>query len=120
MNVTAVGRNNAGSYARAATFARSTLVEPINRPHLNVFHQERFIPLSIDLHMILISSLNDIVCKSAAPGTGAQENLKLIIQSANLITRTKKLTSTAHKALIDLFISHNMVHHLSPVQMKHL
>ena len=34
MNVTAVGGNNAGLNARAATFARSTLVELICRVHL--------------------------------------------------------------------------------------
>ena len=39
MNVTAVGGNNAGFNARAATFARITLVELICRPHLDGFHQ---------------------------------------------------------------------------------
>ena len=38
MNVIAVGGNNAGWNARAATFARSTLVELICRFHLDVFH----------------------------------------------------------------------------------
>ena len=71
--------------------------------------------------MKLIPSPNDFVCKSEAPGQGAkQENYKLVIQSANLIIRNKKLTSTAHKALMDLLVSQNMVHHLSRVQMKHL
>ena len=64
---------------------------------------------------------NDFVCKSAALAANAQqENYKLVIQSANLIIRTKKLTSTAHKALMDLFLTQNMVHHLSRGQMKHL
>ena len=61
------------------------------------------------------------MCKLAAPGQGAQqENYKIVIQSANLFIRTKKLTSTAHKALINLFVSHNIVHYVSHVQMKHL
>ena len=112
MIVTAVGGNNAGLNARAATFARNTLVELIGRPHLNVFHQERLIPPNIDLHMKLIPSPNDFVCKSPAPsGNAQQENYKLVIQSANLIIRTKKLTSTAHKALINLLLTQNMVHH---------
>ena len=38
INLTAVGGNNAKLNARAATFARSTLVELIGRPHSNVFH----------------------------------------------------------------------------------
>ena len=71
--------------------------------------------------MKLIPSPNDFVCKSAAPAENAQqENYKLVIQSANLIIRIKKLTSTAHKALMDLLLTQNMVHHLSRVQMKHL
>ena len=49
-----------------------------------------------------------------------QENYKLVIQSANLIIRTKKLTSTAHKALMDVLVLQNIMHHLSRVQMKHL
>ena len=72
MNVTAVGGNNAGLNARAATFARSTLVELIGRPHLDVFQQERLILRNIDLHMKLIPSPNDFVCKSAAPAANAQ------------------------------------------------
>ena len=115
-NVTAVGGTNAGLNARAATLARSTLVELIGRPHLDVFHQERLIPPNIDLHIKLIPSPNDFVCKSAAlVGNAQQENYKLVIQSANLIIRTKKLTSKAQKALMDLFLTQNMVHHLSRV-----
>ena len=119
--MTAVGGNNAGLNARAATFAKSTLVELIDRPHLDVFYQERLIFPNIDIHMKLIQSPNDFVCKSAAPAANSQqENYKLVIQRANLIIRTKKLTSTANKALINLLLTQNMVHHLSRVQMKHL
>ena len=121
MGVTAVGGNNACLNACAAIFARSTLVELIGRPHLDVFNQERLIPPIIDLHMKLMLTLNKFVCKSAAPGQGAQqENYKLVIQSVNLIIRTKKLTSTAHGAYMDLFILQNMRHHLLRVQIKHL
>ena len=121
MNVTAVGGNNAGLNARAAIFAKSTLVELIGRHHLDVFHQERLIPPNIDLHMILILSPNDFVCKSAAPAENAQqENYKMVIQSANLIICTKKLTTTAYKALMDILLTQNMVHHISRVQIKHL
>ena len=71
--------------------------------------------------MKLIMSPNDFVFESAALAANAQqENYKLVIQRANLIIRTKKLTSTAHKALMDLFLTQNMVHHLSRLQMKHL
>ena len=105
MGVTAVGGNNAGLNARASTFARSTVVELIGRPHLDVFNQERLIPPNIDLHMKLMPSPNNFVCKSAAPGQGAQqENYKLVIQSVNHIIHTQKLTSTAHGAIMDLLV----------------
>ena len=80
MIFTAVGMNNAGLNTRAAIFARSTLVELIGRPHLDVFHQERLIPPNIDLHMKLIPSPNGFLCKSAAPAANAQQkNYKLVI-----------------------------------------
>ena len=121
MGVTAVGGNNAGLNARAATFARSTVVKLIGRPNLDVFNQTRLIPPNINLHMKLIPSPNNFVCKSAAPGQGAQQkNYKLVIQRVNLIIRTKKLTSMALGALMDLLILKNMRHHLSRVQLKHL
>ena len=72
MNVTEVSGNNAGLNARAATFARSTVVKLIGRHHLDMFNQECLIPPNIDLHMKLMPSPNNFVCKSAAPGQGAQ------------------------------------------------
>ena len=103
MDVSAVGGNNAVLNARAATFARSTVVEHIGRPHLDVFNQERFIPPNIDLHIKLMPSPNNFVCKSAALGQGAQqENYKLVIQSVNLIIRTKKLKAPL---MVHLWIS---------------
>ena len=66
-------------------------------------------------------SQNNFVCKSAAPaGNAAQENLKRVIISANLIIHTKQLTSTALKAHMELLQLLNMRDHLSRVQMKHL
>ena len=41
MGVTVVGGNNTGLNVPAATFAKSTVVDLIGRPHLDVFHQER-------------------------------------------------------------------------------
>ena len=121
LGVTAVGGNNAGLNARAPTFVRSTIFERIGRPHLDVLNQECFIPPNIDLHMNLMPSPNNFVCNSGASGQGAQqENYKVVIQSVNFIIRTKKLTSTAHNALIDLLVQQNMRHHLSRIQMKHL
>ena len=73
MNVTTVGGNNPGLNARAVTFARSNVVKLIGRLHLHVFNQERLILSNIDLHMKMISSPNDFLCKSSAPGLGAQQ-----------------------------------------------
>ena len=69
-NVIAVGGNNAGLKARAATFANSTVVELIGCPHLNVINQERLIPPNINLHKKLMPIPNNFVCKSAAHGQG--------------------------------------------------
>ena len=97
MGVTAVGGNNADLNTRATKFARTAVVELIGCFHLDVFQQERLIPPNIDLNMRLIPSPNDFVCKSVAPAQGCQEeNYKFVIQKANLIIGTKKLTSTAH------------------------
>ena len=116
MNVTAVGGNNAGLSARAATFVRSTVVKLIGRPDPDVFIQARVIISNIDLHMTLMPLADNFVCKSAALGDGAQQkHYKLVIQSVNLIIHTKKLTSTAHRVLMDLLVQENMQHHLSRV-----
>ena len=121
MNVTAVGENNACLNARAATFARSTVVEFVGRPHTDVFHQDRLIPPNIDLYIQLMLFLNNFMSKSAAPAQGAvQENYKLVIQSVNFIIRIKQLTSTALKAHMELLHLQNIIHHYTRVQMKHL
>ena len=89
MGVTAVGGNNAGLNARAATFAKGIVVELVGRPHQEVYHQERLIPSKIDLYMKMMPSPNNFVGKSAAPGQVVQqENYKLIIQSVIFIIRT--------------------------------
>ena len=121
MGVTAVGGTNAGLNTRAKDFARSTVVELISRPHLDVCHQDRLILPNIDLHIRLMPSANNFVCKSAAAAqNAAQENFKVIIQKINLIMRTKQLTSTAHKAHMDLVQMQNMRLHYSRVHKKHL
>ena len=115
MGFTAVNANTAGLNDRATTFAKSTVVELIGRPHLDVFNQER-IPPNIDLHIKLMPSPNKFACKSGAPGQGAQQrNYKLLIQSENLIVYIKKLTSAPHIALLDLLVHQNMRHHLPRV-----
>ena len=87
---------------------------------MDVFYEKRFIFRNIDFHMKLMFSKTNFVCKSAAPGQGTQqENYKLVIQSVNLISRTKNLTRTAYGALMNLKVKQTMRHHLSRVQIKH-
>ena len=70
--------------------------------------------------MTLNPSPNDFECKSAMQDQwGQQENYKLVIQRAFLIICTKKLSSTACKALMDRQLTQNMVHNWSRVQIKH-
>ena len=112
MGVTEVAGANAGLNTRAMTFATSTVVELMGRPHLDVFHQDRLIPSRIDLHMKLIPAADRFVCKSVAPDAGAaQQNYKMAIQRVNLIIHTKQLTSTAQKADMDLLQVQNMRTH---------
>ena len=121
MGVTEVAGANAGLNTRAVTFATSTVVKLVGRPHLDVFHQDLIIPPAIDLHMKLIPAADSFVCKSAAPGAGAaQQNYKMAIQRVNLIIHIKQLTSTAQKAHNELLQVQNMRTHYSRVQVKHL
>ena len=97
MGVTAVGGANAGLYARAVDFARSTVVELIGRPHLDVWHQDRLIPPNIDLHMKLMPSPNNFVIKSAAPGNAAQENFKMVYRASILLFTPSSLPARPTK-----------------------
>ena len=63
ISVTAVGGNNAGLNARAATIARNTVVELVGRPDLHAFQLECLIPTKIDLHMKFMQSQNNFECK---------------------------------------------------------
>lgn len=54
MGVTAVGGANGGLNARAATFAESTVIKCISGHHVDVFHQDRLITLTINFHIKLI------------------------------------------------------------------
>ena len=121
MGVTEVADANAGLNTRAVTFATSTVVELVGRPHLDVFHQDRLIPPGIDLIMKLIPAADSFVCKLAAPAAGAaQQNYKMAIQRVNLISYTKQLTSTPQKAHMELLQVQNMRTHYSRVQVKQL
>ena len=121
MGVTALDGNNTGLNARAVEWARSAVVELIGRPHLDTWHQERLIPINVDLHMRMMPSSDNFVIKSAAPALNAvQENFKMVIQSVSLIIYTKQLTSPAHEALIKLLIHQDMGLLLWRVHIKHL
>ena len=120
MGVTAVGGAHAGHNARVVDFARSTVVELIGRPHLDVWHKDRFIFPNIDLYIKLMPSAYNFVIKSAAPGNAAQDNFKMVIHSVILIIHTKQLISTVNTADMQLLQVQNMRLHYSRVQIKHL
>ena len=121
MNVTVVDGNNAGLNARVATFAWSTVVELIGRPHLDVFNQERLIFLKFDLHMKLMPFPNNIVCKSTAP-------LSRCLAGNLHVGYSKRQSYYLHQEAYQhglwrnygSFVEQNMRHYLSCVQMKHL
>ena len=84
MGVTTVSGINAGLNTRATKFARSAVVEFIDRPHLDVFQQERLILPNIDLNMRLIPSPNHILCQSAVRAQGGQKEKKQVCNSERL------------------------------------
>ena len=121
MDVTAVAAANASMNTRAVTFAKSTVVKLVSRIQLDLFHQDRLIPLGIDLHIKLIPATDSIVCKSAGSGAGAaQQNYIMAIQQINHIIHTKQLTSTAQMAHKKLLHIQNMQMHYSRIKVKHL
>ena len=96
MGATEVAGANAGLNIRAVTIATSTLVELVNRSHINVFQEDRLIPSGIDLYITLILASDSFVCNSAAPAASAtHQNYKMAIQRVDLIIFTTQLTSTA-------------------------
>ena len=74
MEVTDVAEDNVYLRARAAQFATSRVVELIGRPHLDVFQQNRLISPNADVHLKLIPSAYNFVCKSVAPQNAQQQN----------------------------------------------
>ena len=105
INVTDVAGANVGLRTRAGRFARNTVLELIGRPHLDVFQQDRLILPNVDVHLKLILTVYNFVCKSVAPqqGGAGQQNYKAVIQFASFIVYTKQLTSEAelsHRELL--------------------
>ena len=121
MNVTDVTEANVGLRTRARRCERSNVVELFERPHLDVFQQDRFIPPRFDVYLKLIQAANNFVCKSIAPqqGGAAQQNYKEVIQFALIIVYTKQLTSEemAHSKLLEKQV---MRLPYTRVQVKHL
>ena len=122
INVTDVTGANFFLRTRAWRFARSNVVELIMRPDLDVFQQDRLIPPRVDIHLRLIPSANNFVCKSVGPqqGGAAQQNYKAVIQFASFIVYTKQLTSEAELANSELFKQKVMRLPYARVQVKHL
>ena len=121
MGITNVQGENVGLVTRAARFATSTVVELIGRPHMDVFQQDRLIPPGVDMHLKMIPSASNFVCKSADPAQKqAQQNYKAVIMHASLIVHTKQLTSEAELAQRELLQEKVMRLLYSRVQVKHL
>ena len=119
IDMTEVTGDNAGLRERTSMFDRR-VVELENRPHLDVFQQDRLIPPQVDLHLKMIP-VSEFFCKSAAPGNNQnQERFKVVIEHAALLIHTKQLTSEGELAHRELLTKRPMKLPYSRVQVKHL
>ena len=111
MNVTDVARANLGLRTSAGRFARSTVVELIERPHLNEFQLDCLIHPNVDVHPILIPARNNFVGKSIGfiNRWSRAAKLKGSDQFALFIVYTKQLnskTEIAHRKLLRQKVMH--------------
>ena len=109
---------NAGLTARATRFNQSTVVNLMGRLHLDLFHQDKCIPGNVPIRIRLIPNNNRFLLKTAAPGQNAQENYKVVITSARLYIRTKKLSPQLVLAHQQMLQETNYVIHYTKVALK--
>ena len=89
--VTDLAGANTSLRDRATRFAASAVIELVNRPHLDIFHQSRIIPPCISLRIKLLPSENQFVCICPPPAgqNAVHEQFKVVIQDVSFIIRTR-------------------------------
>ena len=81
MAVTDYAGANTGLRNRATRFAANAVIELVNRPHLDIFHQSLIIPPGISLRIKLLHSANQFVCICTPPAcqNAVQVQFKVVI-----------------------------------------
>lgn len=110
-----VGGDNAGLVARRAITGVSNTVQLVIRPHLDIFHQKRYILNGVDLKLKLTRNPNALILMS--PGV---KNGKVKISSASFFVRKVKINSGIQLQHIEQLDKHllSAVYPLRKVEMK--
>ena len=102
---------------RAATFAQGRVVKMIERPHMDLFQQNKLLPPGKNIAYRLTPAADHFVIK--APDNDKTQ-YRLAIETVELIMHTKQLseaTEVAHRTLVP---KHNMRLPYMRVLLKHL
>jgi hypothetical protein len=110
---------NTGLGERATRFNQSAVVNLMGRLHLDLFHQDKTMPGNVPIRIRLIPQNSRFLLKTAAPDANhPQENFKILITSARLYVRTKKLSPQLVLAHQQMLQENNYVIHYTKVAMK--
>ena len=109
--------DNVGHNRRAAKFAQGHVVEMVGRPHIDMFHQDKLIPPGINLNYRLLPAADTFVIRTP---DGDDVQYRFVIETVQLLMRTKQLTEpmeVAHRTLVQ---NQSMRLPHTRVLMKHL
>ena len=102
---------------RAARFAEGAVVEMVGRPHLDLFQQDKLLPPGININYRLLPAADTFVLRSP---DGDNVQYRFIIETVQLLMRTKQLTESAELAHRSLVQQQNMRLPHTRVLLKHL
>ena len=102
---------------RAARFAEGAVVEMVGRPHLDLFHQDKLLPPGININYRLLPAADTFVLRTP---DGDNVQYRFIIETVQLLMRTKQLTESAELAHRSLVQQQNMRLPHTRVLLKHL
>ena len=109
--------DNLGHNMRAARFAEGAVVEMVGRPHLDLFHQDKLLPPGININYRLLPAADTFVLRTP---DGDNVQYRFIIETVQLLMRTKQLTESAELAHRSLVQQQNMRLPHTRVLLKHL
>ena len=108
---------NGGYNMHAATFVRVRVVQMITRPNLDLFQHDKLLPPGVNIAYRLMPTADHFVIK--APDND-NTPYRLVIETVELIMRTKQLSEAAEVAHRTLVQKNNMGLPYTRVLLKHL